>query len=74
MGIPVNPISEFDAAFENLQELLSQLTTANRGAAKLPDGPEKTEILSAIDSAVQLSEDIFRNLQNAREKLSRRFW
>jgi hypothetical protein len=73
MGIPINPVSEFDAVFDNLREMLTQLTVASAAAKKLSAGKEKEAIISATDSAVRISEDIFRSLKEAREKLSRRF-
>jgi hypothetical protein len=74
MGVPVDPISEYDDIFENLRDLLAEITIANKAAMKLSDSTEKSQIISASDTAVRIVGDVFHNLQQAREKLSRRFW
>ena len=74
MGVPVDPIADFDAIFANLDELLSEITILSKTAKKLPAGKDKDAIISSSDTAARISEDIFRHLQSARGKLSRRFW
>jgi hypothetical protein len=73
MGIPVDPVSEFDAIFDTLREQLAHLDILSKTARRLPDGPEKDAILTCASHTVSLTESIFHNLRSAREKLSRRF-
>jgi hypothetical protein len=74
MGIMVDPVSEFSDALDHLERLVAALGKASQALANVPESEHKAAANSEIQSAVSISGQLFENLREAREKLSRRFW